>query len=285
MSNRKRRLGRALSDMGVHTLLADIDTPNNDQIHSLAITSIQANANQPRKTFQQASLIELSESIKSHGVIQPIVVTEKAPNQYEIIAGERRYRASQMAGLTHIPAVIKNTDELTQESLAIIENIQREDLNAIDQAEAYARLIDVYQLSHEDIAKRVNKSRSAITNTLRLNKLHPEAKTLLQNGSIEMGHARAILSAEYELQPKIAQRAANQSLSVRQVEQLVKDKPKKAQPGVVTSWIVSKLKAHHINASVRGSAEKGSITLKYTSKDKLNQILAALTDEQITENA
>lgn len=281
MSSRKRRLGRALSDMGVHTLLSDIASDNIvDQIQQITLEKIKPNAHQPRQTFKQDSLDELAQSIQKHGVIQPIVITKKPEGHYEIIAGERRYRASKLAGLSEIPAIVKDLDALAAESIAIIENIQREDLNPIDQAQAYARLIEVYQLSHDEIAKQVNKSRSAISNTLRLNKLHPEVKNLLKQGALEMGHARALLAAEYDKQPMYADKVVNQDLSVRQTEQLLKPKPQRPSTKMDTSWIVSRLKQYKFPAKVRGSSEKGTLSLPYESPDALNRILKALTQEE-----
>ena len=199
MSQPKRRLGRALSDMGVQALLSQSQEDiSEDQIKHLPIDKVQPNANQPRKSFPQASLDELSESIKAHGVLQPIIVMEKS-GKYEIIAGERRYRAATQAGLQSIPAIVKDLDQLAAESIAIIENIQREALNPLDQALAYARLIDTYKLSHDEVASKVNKSRSSISNMLRLNKLHPEVKQHLKEGHLEMGHARALLAAPDQL--------------------------------------------------------------------------------------
>lgn len=279
MSHPKRRLGRALSDMGVQALLSQSQEHiPEDQIQHLAIDQVTPNANQPRKSFPKTSLDELSESIKAHGVLQPIIVTEKN-GQHEIIAGERRYRASRQANLTTIPAIVKNLDELAAESIAIIENIQRESLNPLDQALAYARLIDTYKLSHDEVAAKVNKSRSSISNMLRLNKLHPEVKQQLKEGLLEMGHARALLSAPDEIQPALANTTIQKGLSVRQVEQLVKAKPKSAkQPSANdTSWISNTLKQFNYRAKVKGTHERGTITLSYASSQDLEKLMSTLT--------
>lgn len=273
-----KRLGRALSDMGVEALLSGNGSEVSGQIQNIELDYISPNANQPRKTFHQESLSELAASIEEHGVIQPIVVTEKSNGNYEIIAGERRYRAAKLAGLSEIPALVKNLDELTRESLAIIENIQREDLNPLDQALAYARLVDIYKLSHEEIAKKVKKSRSSITNMLRLTKLHPEVKAHLKDGLIEMGHARALLAASYEKQPHFAKLIIERKLTVRQTEQLLKEKPVKVAPS--NRWIVNQLKTLPVKATVRGSDQKGRITLKYDSSEDLQTILSLLSKEE-----
>jgi ParB family transcriptional regulator, chromosome partitioning protein len=289
MSSPKRRLGRALSDMGVQALLSEVQSETiNDQIQLISLVSITPNTNQPRQTFKQESLDELSESIKTHGVIQPIIVTQKG-EVYEIIAGERRFRASQLANLPNIPAIVKNIDELAAESIAIIENIQREELNPMDQARAYARLISTYKLSHDEIAAKVHKSRSAISNMLRLNKLHPEVKQHLQEGRIEMGHARALLAAPDDQQPTYALSTIQKKLSVRQVEQLLKKTKQTPQPTARdTHWIVNTLKQFNLKAKIRGSHEKGSITLQYDSPDALEKLLSSLTSKntsQITETS
>jgi ParB family chromosome partitioning protein len=278
MSNPKRRLGRALSDMGVQALLSESETAiSREQIQLIDLKNITPNNNQPRKTFHQETLDELSESIKVHGVIQPIIVTQKG-TQYEIIAGERRFRAATAAGLANIPAIVKNLDELAAESIAIIENIQREALNPIDQAIAYARLIDTYKLSHDEIAAKVNKSRSSISNMLRLNKLHPAAKSLVREGKIEMGHARAILAAPYEQQPKLAIAVSEKQLSVRQVEGLLKQqKMQKSTPAATSQWITNALKQFNMKAKIKGSHEKGSLTLQYDSAEALEELLNILT--------
>lgn len=272
----RKRLGRALSDMGVEALLSTAGSAEvSGQIQNLSLEQISPNNNQPRKTFHSETLTELAESIKEHGVIQPIVVTEKSNDHYEIIAGERRYRAAKLAGLDEIPSVVKCLDDLTAESIAIIENVQREDLNPLDQALAYARLVDTYKLSHEEIAKKVKKSRSSVSNILRLTKLHPAVKEHLKQGDLEMGHARALLAASYEKQPFLAGTIIEKGLTVRQTEQLLKEKPT-STPNTANRWIANHLKKLPFKASVRGSPQMGKISLQYNSPDDLQAILALL---------
>lgn len=277
----KKRLGRALSDMGVEALLSSVSNDiNNTQIQNISLERITPNQHQPRKTFNAETLSELSESIKEHGVIQPIVITKKTTGDFEIIAGERRYRAAKLAGLTDIPSIVKNLDDLAAESIAIIENIQREDLNPLDQAVAYARLVEIYQLSHDEIAKKVHKSRSSISNILRLIKLHPEVKEHLKSKTIEMGHARALLAAPYLKQPELAKLIIQRQLTVRQVENLLKAKTP-STPKQNNQWISEQLQMLPIKTSVRGSEQKGKITLQYDSPSDLNKILTLLTHESL----
>ena len=199
------------------------------------ITKIEPNREQPRKQFNEDSLKELSDSIKKYGVISPILVQDKQ-DYYEIIAGERRWRAAKLAGLKEVPVIIRDYTESEKAQIALIENVQREDLNPIEEATAYKRLIDEYGLKQEEVADCVSKSRSAITNSLRLLKLNQEVQNLLMNKEITeftMGHARALLSVDDEVkQLELAQKIIKDKLSVREVERLVKnlDKPVKEKP-------------------------------------------------------
>ena len=196
------------------------------------ITKIEPNREQPRKQFNEDSLKELSDSIKKYGVISPILVQDKQ-DYYEIIAGERRWRAAKLAGLKEVPVIIRDYTESEKAQIALIENVQREDLNPIEEATAYKRLIEEYGLKQEEVADCVSKSRSAITNSLRLLKLNQEVQNLLMNKEITeftMGHARALLSVEDEVkQLELAQKIIKDKFSVREVERLVKnlDKPVK----------------------------------------------------------
>ena len=193
-----------------------------DSIRTLRLSQIDPNRSQPRQYFEDESLDELSESIRQFGVLQPILVQKKG-NRYEIIAGERRWRAARKAGLTEIPAIVREyTDQETLE-LSLIENIQREDLNPIEEAKAFRRLVEEFSLRQEDLAVRVSKSRTAITNSLRLLKLDERVQDMIVQGQISMGHARALIPVEIpEEQYLIAQQIAEKHLSVRDVEKLIK---------------------------------------------------------------
>ena len=196
------------------------------------ITKIEPNREQPRKNFEETALNELAESIKHYGLISPILV-QKKNDRYEIIAGERRWRAAKIAGLKEVPVIIREYTEREIAEIALIENIQRENLNPIEEAMGYKRLIEEFELKQEEVAECVSKSRSAITNSLRLLKLSEEVQKYLVDGELSMGHARALLAVEdHTKQAELAKKIVEQKLSVREVEKLVKnlDKPIKEKP-------------------------------------------------------
>ena len=197
----------------------------------IKISKIEPNRDQPRKNFDKEALEALSDSIRQHGVISPITVQKKG-DRYIIIAGERRWRAARMAGLTEIPAYVGDYSEREIAELSLIENIQREDLNPIEEAQAYKRLMTEFNLKQEEVAERVSKSRSAITNTMRLLKLSEEVQKYLIDGTLSEGHARALLGTEdVEAQNKLAKKVIDEKLSVRDIEKLIKNlgKPEKAK--------------------------------------------------------
>ena len=229
--NRKTGLGK-----GLDLLIPDIDaeelsvkSKKGDEKENstggpvlLKINDIEPNRNQPRKKFNEDALQELSESIKQFGVIQPLVV-QKRDDYYEIIAGERRWRASKLAGIKEVPVIIKDYSEQEIVEIALIENIQREDLNPIEEAQAYRRLIDEYDLKQDELAERISKSRTAITNSMRLLKLSDDVQQMLIEDMISSGHARALLSIEdKEQQYQLALKIMDEKLSVRETEKLVK---------------------------------------------------------------
>ena len=220
MSSIKRGLGR-----GLDALLGDISVAEEKKQHlqSLPIESMQRGKYQPRKDLNPEKLQELADSIKAQGIIQPIVVRKISFEKYEIVAGERRWRASQLAGLTQIPVVIKEIDDRTAMAMALIENIQREDLNPLEEAEALKRLLDEFEMTHQLIAEAIGKSRTTVTNLLRLMDLHPDVKKLLLSNHLEMGHARALLSLEGSKQVALANKVIKEGLTVRATERLVKE--------------------------------------------------------------
>jgi len=198
------------------------DTDRNDPV-TVRISEVEPNRDQPRKYFDDEKLEELSESIKTYGILQPILVQRK-DGYYEIIAGERRWRAALKAGLKEIPVIIREYSDKEILELSLIENIQREDLNPIEEAEAYKRLMDEFGMSQEEMAKRVSKSRSAVANSLRLLKLEGDVRKMLVDGQLSMGHARALLPLEIaEEQIEVARKVADRQLSVRETEKLVRD--------------------------------------------------------------
>lgn len=257
---------------------ADID----GVLKHLPIEFLERGRFQPRRDMDPQALEELAQSIKTQGVMQPLVVRPIGTQQYEIIAGERRWRASQLAGLDKVPCVIREVADEAAIAMALIENIQREDLNPIEEAMALHRFQDEFELTQQQVAEAVGKSRTTVTNLLRLMNLTNEAKTLLERGDIEMGHARAILTLDANKQTEAARTIAAKGLSVRQAESLVRRlqqqaaaKPEqKLDPNVrkLQDDLSDKLGAPvHIQHSAKG---KGKLVIKYGSLDELDGILA-----------
>lgn len=256
---------------------------------TLKITEIEPGVSQPRKEFEQDSLGELAESIKEHGIIQPIVV-QKGEHFYRIIAGERRWRAAKLAGLKEVPVIIKDYTEKEALLVALIENVQREDLNPIEEAMAYKRLMEEYGLTQEETAEKVAKSRSNVTNMLRLLKLGTEVQQMLAGGELSTGHARALLALENQnAQLRAAQKVVSEGLSVRETERLVKNMIKgqeqkketeqeTEQEKVIYQELEEKLKLAMgtkvvINRKKNG---KGKIEIDYYSADELERLMEKL---------
>ena len=238
---------------------------------------------QPRKNFNQDSLKELAESIKAQGIIQPILVRMTSNNQFEIIAGERRWQAAKIAKLDEVPVVVKDIPDSTALAMALIENIQREDLNVIEEARGIKRLIDEFNITHEAAAEAVGKSRAAVSNTLRLLSLCEHAQNALETNKIEMGHARAILSLSPIDQAMMCQKIVNQKLTVREVEKEVSEgSTKKTSPKQSKDHDIQRLENElsdrfgtNISISHKQSG-KGSINFKYSNLDELESIIAKL---------
>ena len=238
---------------------------------------------QPRKNFNQDSLKELAESIKAQGIIQPILVRKTSNNQFEIIAGERRWQAAKIAKLDEVPVVVKDISDSTALAMALIENIQREDLNVIEEARGIKRLIDEFNITHEAAAEAVGKSRAAVSNTLRLLSLCEHAQNALETNKIEMGHARAILSLSPIDQAMMCQKIVNQKLTVREVEKEVSEgSTKKTSPKQSKDHDIQRLENElsdrfgtNISISHKQSG-KGSINFKYSNLDELERIIAKL---------
>ena len=253
------------------------------------ITKVEPNREQPRKNFDEDALLELSESIKQYGLLQPILVQDRK-DYYEIIAGERRWRAARIAGLKEVPVIIKDYSEQEVVEIALIENIQREDLNPIEEAQAYKRLLEEYNLKQDEVAERVSKSRTAVTNSMRLLKLSDKVQEMLIDEMITSGHARAILAIEdEELQYEIAERVMDEKLSVRETEKLVKaiNNPKKKKDKVeinraVYDELEVKIKdaiGNNVKLSPKANG-KGKIEIEYYSTDDLERITDILTKMQ-----
>ncbi|KTC64851.1 chromosome partitioning protein parB (plasmid) [Legionella adelaidensis] len=220
MTIKSRGLGRNLSVLlGQGNTIKNEESPASRQ--NLPINQLQPGKYQPRKEMDETALEELAESIKKQGILQPIVVRPVNDLQYEIIAGERRWRACKSLAMAEVPVIIKNVDDETAMAMALIENLQREDLNPMDQARAMHRLVEEFSLTHQQVAEILAKSRAAVSNYLRLLNLAPEVRNLLENGDIDMGHARALLSLETTKQAQVAQLIVFKNLSVRETEGLV----------------------------------------------------------------
>ncbi|MBT1074066.1 ParB/RepB/Spo0J family partition protein [Geobacter grbiciae] len=251
---------------------------------SCPIEEIRPNRNQPRKTFTPDRLEELAASIREKGIIQPLVVRKKG-DHYELIAGERRWRAAQKAGLREVPVVIQDVSEDTALEMALIENIQREDLNAVEEAEAYHALMENFSLTQDELAKRVGKDRSTVANSLRLLKLPAELKKDIVEERLAMGHARAILALDTDLQMREARDAVVKgNLTVREAESLVKrlkgeqkPKPKVATVEVHAADLVEQLQRRFMTKiAVRKSGKGGKIEIAYGSRDELARIVDLL---------
>ncbi|UCB54332.1 MAG: ParB/RepB/Spo0J family partition protein [Thiotrichales bacterium] len=285
MATKKKGLGRGLNALlGGNESVEVMTTVQNeeDELRELAIDLIRRGPWQPRTHFDEASLQELADSIRTQGVVQPIVVRAAADNSFEIVAGERRWRASQIAGLDQIPAVIKHFDDQTAAAVSLIENIQRENLNPLEESVALQRLIDEFSMTHQQVADTVARSRAAVSNLLRLQDLNADVKELLENRAIEMGHARALLGVTGAVQSQLAKETAKKGLSVRETEQLVRktlNPPKKPKP-LAKDPDIKKLEndlSEKLGAMVnihQKTKSKGRLEISYSSLDELDGILS-----------
>jgi ParB family chromosome partitioning protein len=281
MALKKKGLGR-----GLDALLGDVKSEvgsSGDQ-KTLPVEQLQRGKYQPRNDIDPEKLQELANSIKAQGVIQPIVVREINADKYEIIAGERRWRAAQLAGLHEMPVVIKELDDRSVMAIALIENIQREDLNPLEESEALKRLLDEFEMTHQQIADAVGKSRATVTNLLRLLELQLDVKNMLAQGKLEMGHARALLGLEGKLQLKAAGQIVSQGLTVRATEKLVKSlqtektpvNKKRVDPDILRleNELTAKLGAKVIlNHQQNGG---GSMVISYSSLEELDGVIKRL---------
>lgn len=217
-----RGLNRGLQDLAINELLSDINGGRKAELRKLPIDILEPGKYQPRRDMNQEALEELAGSIRAQGIIQPIIVRSINNGRYEIIAGERRWRAAQLAGLHEIPSVIRDIPDGTAIAMSLIENIQRENLNVIEEAIALQRLIDEFNMTHQEVAEAVGKSRATVTNILRLLTLADEVKKMVEHGDLEMGHARALLTLPQNIQLQAAKTIVAKALSVREAEKLVR---------------------------------------------------------------
>lgn len=288
MSLKKRGLGRGLDALlttGKPAAPAESQTESRQtELQKLPVEWLQPGKYQPRKDMSQDALEELASSIRVQGVIQPIVVRPVGTDRYEIIAGERRWRASQLAGLAEVPCILKDVPDEAAVAIALIENIQREDLNAMEEAVALQRLLSEFELTHQQVADAVGKSRATVTNLLRLNQLADEVKTLLEHGDIEMGHARAILALPAEQQPDTGRIIAAKQLTVREAESLIRRllepapvKEVKVKDPDVTALETKLSERFGAPVSISYNRKgKGELVINYSSLPELDGILHKL---------
>lgn len=282
-------LGRGLDALFVENEV----TQSQNEITVLRISRIEPDKDQHRKSFDPAALEELAQSVSTHGLIQPIIVRPLENGNYKIIAGERRWRASKMAGLEEVPVIIREIEDMEAAEIALIENLQREDLNPIDEANGYDRLICDYNITQEEVAKKVGKSRSVITNALRLLNLPPEALTLLKEKKISAGHARALLGLKNaEKIPEVCNFIVEKAMSVREVEKLVKqlNSPKipKTQQELSKDVYIKEAErkltselGRRVGIKYNSGKESGSLVLEYFDNDDLEEILSLLCKNDV----
>ena len=284
MANKKPSgLGRGLGAL----LGDDVLKPEAAGNLYLPISQVESYSAQPRKLFDEDALAELADSIREHGVIQPLTVRKLSSGYYQIIAGERRWRAARMAGLTEIPAVVIEADDQKAAELALVENLQREDLNPMEEAAGYQSLIQTYHMTQEEAARRVGKSRSAVANAMRLLGLQPGVRKLVEEGTLSAGHARALLPLSPALQTKAAEAVVQSQLSVRQTEALAKrmlaepkEEPELPEPPKEVDYAAEAQQSlsSRLGRGVRivTGRKKGRIELEYYGLDDLNDLLEAL---------
>lgn len=283
-----RGLGKGIGALFPTETLENLQ-PNEDHIEKVDLQKLVVNPFQPRKTFDNEAIEELAQSIKEHGIIQPIVVRKKG-KKYEIVVGERRFRAAKLANLGEIPAIIRDLTENQMMELAILENLQREDLTPIEEAEAYQSLIEKLNFTQEELAKRLGKSRPYITNHLRLLQLPDEVIQLISNGELSMGHGRTLLGLKNKRRiPEVADRVIKQALNVRQLEALIKqlneevsrETEKPAKKDIFVQATETQLRERFgTNVQIKKSKNKGKIEIEFYSEDDLERILEILQLEE-----
>jgi len=287
VSAKRKGLGRGLDALlgGEAALASPAGEPGaGGELRHIPLDQVQRGKYQPRRDMKEEALKELAESIRQQGIVQPIVVRPIGERRYEIIAGERRWRAAQMAGLEAIPAVVRDVPDRTAIAMALIENIQRADLNPLEEAEAMQRLIAEFNVTHQEAAEAVGRSRAAVTNLLRLLELSREVQDLVRQGALEMGHARALLALKGPAQTAAARHVVDRGLTVRDTEKLVRNKLKeagetRAPQGKKTNPDVSRLErslSEKLGAKVvvEGKGKGGRLVIHYSSLDELDGILA-----------
>lgn len=285
--NRRSGLGKGLSSL----IPTETEPGEAGRMTEIPISAIQANEYQPRSRFDEEALVSLTDSVRELGILQPVLVRQLGPDRFELIAGERRWRAARRAGLATVPAIIRDSDDRHSLEQALVENLHREDLNALEEASAYQQLIDEFDMTQEQVAQRVGKSRSAVTNTLRLFQLPGSVQRLVASGELGAGHARALLGCPDRLmQERLAEQTVSEGLNVRQVEELVRSvseveeappkPPRKAgetRPAALLE--LEELLGNHLATRVHASSAtgRGRLTVEYADLDDLNRIFRAIT--------
>ena len=287
----KKNLGKGLDALLGGGMADDVISPkapskSGEYVESLKIIDIEPNPQQPRTDFDEESLEELASSIKEHGVITPIIVTKSDNGFYQIVAGERRWRASKKAGLKKIPAIVKEFSQIQTQEVALIENLQRKDLNPVEEALGYKKLMDDFSLTQEEISQKMGKSRSSVANSLRLLSLPEGVSELLRKGEISFGHAKVILSvATKKGQEELADKIVKDGLSVRAAEELVKQKPQKPKKEKKIDLNVqlafkeiekSMSSSLGTNVKIAAKGNKGTIQIEYYSSEELERIVKIL---------
>jgi ParB family chromosome partitioning protein len=281
---KKPVLGRNLSSMLSQATLQQVNNENRDELRNLPLDVIRPGRFQPRSVFDEDKLAELADSIRAQGVVQPVVVRPVGENQFELIAGERRWRAAQMAGIDTIPAVVREVPDEVSVAMALIENIQREDLNPLEEAAALRRLIDDFQMTHQAAADAVGRSRAAVSNLLRLLELMQEVKDMIDMRLIEMGHARALLSLDEKLQLQAAREVVRKRMSVRDTEDLVrrlkqsgkKKGTRRTDPDILSlqnrigEILGTRVRIQHL------ASGKGKLVIAYNNSEEFEGILERL---------
>lgn len=286
MAAKQSGLGKGFDSLIPKDFDSSLLVDEKDRVQKLLISDILPNKDQPRTSFDEAQLQELAGSIKTHGVLQPVVVRQLADGAYSIVAGERRWRAAQIAGLSHIPAIVRTMEELQQLEIALVENVQRVDLSPLEQAISIQRLHDQFSIAYADIAKRLGKALATVNNTVRLLQLPDTARLALQNRQISEGHARAILALKDrpEQQEELLQFILKHTWSVRQAEQFVvackkgANDTKTAQTKTVTTTPETKKLSKYLGVpvSIRRTAKGGRLELGFTSDEELSEIMNRL---------
>ena len=301
MAAKKGGLGKGLDSLisnkvNTQQLNSGVNTEAEKADKMVKISKVEPNREQPRKQFDEESLNELAESIKQYGIIQPIVVCDKK-SYYEIVAGERRWRAAKLAGLKEVPVIIREFTEEELVEIALIENIQREDLNPIEEAQAYKKMMDMFHVKQEDVAKKVSKSRAAVANSMRLLKLCEEVQQMIIDGTLSTGHARCLITIEdAEKQKQIAEQIINHHLSVRETEKLLKkfqkeqseEKEEKKSKGVDEQLQIIYANLAEQMKQILGTKveirqktmEKGKIEIEYYSQEELSRLIELLKTVQ-----